>query len=235
MKSKKEKIKFNNLFFYNSKNTFIPTGTSDLLLSSTFKVIKRNEKILDLGCGIGVVGISLFKMRNIKSILFASDLSKNSIKFCEKNGKKHNIKMVAKQGSIFEPWKGEKFDTIINDISGISEKIAKISSWFKYTSCATGEDGTILTKKVLTKSKEHLNKNGKIIFPILSLSNKKKILKHAKSNFKKVDQIGFKKWPMPKEFYKHKKLLTRLKKNKSIDFEERFGILTFTTEIYQAK
>ena len=39
-------------------------------------------------------------------------------------------------------------------------------------------------------------------------------------------------WPMPKEFYKHKKLLTRLKKKKFIDFQEKFGILTFSTDVY---
>ena len=40
---------------------------------------------------------------------------------------------------------------------------------------------------------------------------------------------------MPEEFNKHRKLLDELKKNNSIDFNERFGILTFTTEIYYAK
>ena len=40
---------------------------------------------------------------------------------------------------------------------------------------------------------------------------------------------------MPKEFYKNKKVLFNLKKKKLIDFEERFGILTFTTDIFLAK
>lgn len=232
---KKKKIKFEGLEFQISNYSFKPTGTSELLCQSVNKIIKSKKKILDFGCGIGVVGITLFKKYNIESNLYASDISKHSIRLCKLNAKNHRIKIIAKVGSLFDPWENEKFDIILNDVSGISKKIAKISPWFKNTSCETGDDGTNLTIKIISEAKNFLKKNGTIIFPILSLSNKKKIIKHANLKFNNVKKIGLKTWPMPKEFYKHKKLLYKLKNNNSIDFNERFGILTFTTEIYQAK
>jgi release factor glutamine methyltransferase len=235
MQLKKKKIIFFELEFYKSAQSFVPTGTSELLVESASKFIKQNKKILDFGCGIGVVGITLFKKNKITSNLYASDISKSSIKLSKLNAINHKVKIIAKVGNLFDPWKGEKFDIILNDVSGISQKIAKISPWFKNTSCATGNDGTALTIKIISHAKKYLNKNGVIIFPVLSLSNKKKIIRYAKSNFQNVKKIGLKTWPMPKEFNKHKSLLEKLKKNNSIDFNERFGILTFTTEIYYAK
>ena len=235
MQLKKKKIRFYELDFYKSDQSFEPTGTSELLVQSSSKFIKQNKKILDFGCGIGVVGISIFKKNKIKSHLYASDISKSSVKLSKLNAIKHKVKMIAKVGNLFDPWKGEKFDIILNDVSGISQKIAKVSPWFKNTSCVTGDDGTALTIKIISEAKKYLNKNGAIIFPVLSLSDKKKIVRYAKLNFKNIKKIGFKTWPMPEELYKHRKLLDELKKNNSIEFNERFGILTFTTEIYYAK
>ena len=235
MKSKKKKIKFKDLSFFYSDNSFTPTGTSALLCDSIIKVIKDEKEILDFGCGIGVVGITLFKKKNIKKTLYASDISKESIKLCKLNSLSHRVNVDARVGSLFTPWPNKKFDLIINDISGISEKIANISPWFKKTSCESGIDGTLLTSKVITESKKFLKKKGKIIFPVISLSDSKKILREAKLNFRKVVKLSSQNWPMPKEFYKNKKVLFNLKKNKLIDFEERFGILTFTTDIFLAK
>ena len=147
-----------------------------MLVDTASKFIKQNKKVLDFGCGIGVVGITIFKKNKIKGILYASDISKNSINLAKLNAAKHKISIVANAGNLFEPWKGEKFDIILNDISGISQKIAKFSPWFKNISCETGEDGTRLTIKIITEAKKYLNTNGAIIFPVLSLSDKKKLL-----------------------------------------------------------
>ena len=177
-----QKVFFNKLEFYcNKKKNFLPTGTSQILANCAIKLINNKDaKILDFGCGIGVVGISIFKKKKIKNILYASDISKSSVEFCKLNAKKHKIKISAKSGSLFEPWKDYKFDLIINDISGISQEISKISPWFENVSCESGADGSILTNKVISQSKKFLKNKGKLVLPIISLANKSKILLHAK-------------------------------------------------------
>ena len=81
--------------------------------------------------------------------LFASDLASSSIKIIKDNANTNKCDVKVKKGNLFNPWKNQKFDFIINDVSGVAEKIAQISPWFKFTSCKSGKDGTKLTLKVL--------------------------------------------------------------------------------------
>ena len=218
-----------------SKKVFTPNATSDLLVQSTIKILKKKSDILDLGCGTGFVGLSISKNSKLKNNYYFSDISKKAIELCKKNAKKNRIKVEAKAGGIFNPWKNRKFDIIVESVSGIAKKAANISPWYTNNiPCDCGEDGTLLVSKVLKESKKHLNKNGKIIFPIVSLSNKKKILKIAKKYFKKVKLITSKDWPLPKTMYSSSKLLNQLKKKGLIDFKTKYGLILYTSDIYIA-
>jgi methylase of polypeptide subunit release factors len=228
-------IYFKKMSFLYSSKAFSPTGTSEILADEACKLVKnKKNNILDFGCGIGVVGIYIAKKKK-NCNFFASDISSVGTKLTLINSKKHNVKIEVKKGDLFSPWKNYKFDYIINDVSGVSNKISKISPWFKNVSCQSGLDGTKLTIKILKNSKKFLKNKGKIFFPIISLSKKEKILNVAKKIFKNVKLLNSRSWPMPKEMYKHKSLLLKLKKRKIIDFKEKFGILTFDTEVYLAE
>ena len=117
----------------------------------------------------------------------------------------------------------------------LGPKIATISPWYKNNiPCDCGEDGTLLVNKVLKESRKHLNKNGKIIFPIVSLSNKRKILKIAKKYFGRVKLVLSKDWPLPKSMYAQSKILNQLRKKGIIDFKKKFGLILYTSDIYVA-
>ncbi len=55
-----------------NKKVFIPTGTSEILIEAAKKIIRPKKKILDLGCGSGIVGISIAKFlkKKYKNIFF---------------------------------------------------------------------------------------------------------------------------------------------------------------------
>lgn len=218
-----------------SKKVFTPNATSDLLVHSTIKILKKKSDILDLGCGTGFVGLSISKNSKLKNNYYFSDISKKAIELCIKNAKKNKIRIEAKTGGIFQPWKNRKFDIIVESVSGIAKKVANISPWYTNNiPCDCGEDGTLLVSKVLKDSKKHLNKNGKIVFPIVSLSNKKKIVKTAKKYFGKVKLVASKDWPLPKTMYTNSKLLNQLKRKGLIDFKMKYGLILYTSDIYIA-
>ena len=220
--------------FYLKKNVFKPTGTTVAIIDSLYKIKFNSKDVLDLGCGCGVLSVAMKKLNLCKGNIFASDISFDSIEATKVNAKLHKVKINAKCGELFNPWKNLKFDLIVNDVAGISKKLSKISSWYNNVPCETGVDGTLLTSNILKNSSKFLKKKGKIIFPIISLSNKKKILKIAKQNFKNIKLIHYKEFPLPKTLLSNIKILENLEKRGITQLIRKFGLVLFSTEIYCA-
>ena len=151
------------LKFYNLKKVFVPTQTTKFLYSGIAKKIRKlkNISLADMGCGNGIIGISLYKnLGNIKKIHF-SDISKAAIIISKKNAIANKInvsKVEFLKSDVFSKFDKQKFDVIVNDISGISEKVARFSPWFKNVPCSSGINGTDLTIKFLKNYKSFLKK-----------------------------------------------------------------------------
>ena len=215
-------------------NSFSPTGTSNVLLNAILNYNPPKGKLLDLGSGIGIIGIMLFLKEIASSPVYLSDVNPSSLRCINENAKNYNCNVIYKTGSLFEPWNNEKFDIIVNDVSGISSEIANISPWFKNVPCESGVDGTNLTLKIISKTKHHLNENGLFFLPIISLCNSKKILNELNNNFNKVVKLVKKEWPLPEEISKNSVLLDDLQKRNIIDIKNKFGIRIFDTSVYLA-
>jgi len=233
----KIKLKNNKIIkLKTNPKVFIPTQTSHFLLSAIKDNIdkKKNLEVIDMGCGNGVLGISLLKMfANISRMVF-SDISEESLKDCKKNikiNKLTNKKYELIASSVFHSIPAQKFNVIINDISGISELVAKISPWFNKVSCKSGKNGTKLTIDFLKRYKQYLNSKGKVFFPIISLCNEKIVFDYLKKNNIRYKVIYEKSWPMPQSMMKYKSLLKKFKTKKYINFKEQFGLLIANTKI----
>lgn len=223
-----------SLTFETSTSAFIPTGTSAVLIEAVGRsgLVYRNA--LDLGCGVGIVGIVLAHAGVLRPPVHASDLSAEAVELAKGNYSAHGIDAVVRRGSLFEPWAGEKYDLVIDDISGVAEPVARLSPWFENVPCDSGRDGTRLVCEVIEQAPRYLNPGGRLVFPVLSLSNRKKILDTAGKTFRHVELLVRKEWPLPKAMAPYSKELRELAAEGLIEVAEKFGMLLWSTEVYVA-
>jgi len=229
----KLEINFNGMkeSIFTEKDIFQPNLTSQLSYETAITLIKNNYKVLDLGCGTGIIGIMIMKkFPQVK--MYCSDVDEKSIQYTKKNFIAKRLRADIRKGDLLNIWKGNKFDYIINDVSGISSTIAQNSIWFdNKVPCNTGEDGSKLSIEIIKNAPNYLNKNGLIQFPIISLSNVKKIIEIAKTYFSEVKIHKTKDWFLPKEMESLKEVMYKLKKKNHIDFNEKFGKIICNTSI----
>jgi len=82
---------------------------SELLIGNM--EITGGERVLDLGCGYGVLGIAAAKTAGY---VILTEINSRAVKLAKENLKLNNIKNAeVRQGNLYEPVKQEKFDTIL--------------------------------------------------------------------------------------------------------------------------
>ncbi|OOC47680.1 SAM-dependent methyltransferase [Thermosipho sp. 1223] len=125
-------------------------------------------KVLDLGCGYGVIGITL-KKENPNIDLYMSDINERAVEFAKINAKNNNVNAVVKQGYLFEVWQGEKFDHIISNPPIVAGK----KVWME----------------LIEKSKEHLNLNGTLQLVAYHNKGGKRIREYMRNIFGNVKEL----------------------------------------------
>ena len=224
---------------------FEPNLTTKIMLSATVQELKKidnqGKSFIEIGCGCGVISTFMMKhgyLQNIR-LLGMSDLSNSAIKAAKINIQNNNItnapEMVKyKVGSGLEPWLNESCDFIVNDISAISEGILHMNSWFDNAPNNSGLDGIDNTISVIKDFNKNFDKEQIMLFPVLSLSNVKKLFKEIDQLDLGYEKLTFQSWPLPSIMItEYKDELKKLKSYGHIDFAEKFGQYIIQTACYK--
>ena len=114
IKKIRQKIKGIDFEFYTASGVFskdkIDKGT--LVLAENM-IIKNNSKVLDIGCGIGALGITAAKLFN--AVVVMTDINKRAVALAEKNIELNNIKVEIYQGNLYEKIKDNDFDAVLSN------------------------------------------------------------------------------------------------------------------------
>ena len=114
IKKIRQRIKGHKFEFYTSSGVFskdkIDKGT--LLLAENM-ALGQGSKVLDIGCGIGVLGIVAAKLSNANVVM--SDLNKRAVLLAKKNCVLNNAKAEILQGNLYEKITRNDFDAILSN------------------------------------------------------------------------------------------------------------------------
>ena len=210
---------------------FTENLTSKLLQQNSIKILnlKKDNNVLELGCGNGNITKYLIDHQKYDNNFFCSDISLEAIEIVKKNI--NYPKLVARSGSMFEPWKSDnlKYDVIISDVSSISEPIAEKSPWYSGVISDCGLDGLKNVKIILKDLKKFLKNDGYFILPIISLCNLNILNELLKNNFINISYSEQINWPIPEFFKNNINNFQNLIDTNQISVEYKFGAyLAFT-------
>jgi release factor glutamine methyltransferase len=160
-------------------DVLIPRPETEMLVIETMALIeekKKNCSVLDLGCGSGVIGISLTLLCDNAKVT-ASDISLEAIEAAKQNAKALKIKhrMSFAQGDWFDPFNkllGEKkFDFIVSNPPYIRSRVIprlqiEVKDHEPLGALDGGDDGLEHYLKIIPESVLHLKRGGALILEI---------------------------------------------------------------------
>lgn len=217
-------------------DVFYPTSTTVLLLRAARRaLVHRPRSVLDVGCGCGIVAIVLAKCSPPDMRVCASDLSAGAVRLARHNVTRNGVQVDCRRGSLFEPWAGELFDLIVDDVAGVAEPIARVSGWYPdAVPSQAGRDGTRWILEVIAQAPAYLSPAGRFIFPVLTLSREETVLETARARFAAVELVEEQWYPLTEELLGHFPLVEELVGDGSIRVEKRGSRWCWATRIYAA-
>ena len=173
-----------------TKDVLSPRMETEELIYKVIEYIKsinkNNIKILDLCTGSGIIGITLRKELESKSLkVVASDISEEALKVAKENAIMNEAEVKFIQSDIFENI-NEKFDIIVSNPPYIAynDKITmedNVLNYDPHLALFAEEDGMYFYREIVENAKEYLEEDGIVFFEI-GYDQREKILKLANEN-----------------------------------------------------
>ncbi|MFH1630888.1 MAG: HemK2/MTQ2 family protein methyltransferase [Candidatus Aenigmatarchaeota archaeon] len=152
---------------------YFPAEDSEMMAKIVFQQDIAGKKVLDIGCGSGLLAIISAKCGGS---VVSADINIDAVKAAERNAKTNNVELVTKHSSLFEKIDGV-FDLIIFNPPYLPENEEDMFSEDKliYSGGPTGRD---IIERFVEQAKSHLDRNGKILMLISTLTQEKSVMDH---------------------------------------------------------
>jgi release factor glutamine methyltransferase len=184
-------IHFKNTEIKITPEVYEPCEDSFLLAEAALSRITNSERILEVGCGSGL--ISAVIKNNTKAKIIGIDINPNAVKCTQENG------VDAIRGDLLSCIKG-KFDMIILNPPYLPTNDEERTHDWINVALDGGNDGRAIIDRFLEESCDHLLENGRILMLVSSFTG----IKEVKS---RMISLGYFVEEISKERYNFEELL----------------------------
>jgi release factor glutamine methyltransferase len=170
------KIDFYGQEFEVNENVLIPRPETELLIEKIIEKVRGGflpKNIVDIGTGSGAIILTLAdNLKNISGITYsASDISEKALLVAKSNAKKLGFDDVIefRQGNLFEPWQGQKFDLIVANLPYVpdgDELAPDLTNFEPQLALFGGEDGLDIIRELIRELSKYLADGGKVFLEI---------------------------------------------------------------------
>lgn len=158
---------FFGLPFVTDRRALIPRPDTELLCEIALSILKGGERVLDLCCGSGCIGIALAKHRAIE--LVSADISLDALSLTGENASRNKVTLKTVQSDLFCGIEGT-FDLIVSNppyLSGPEMRHLERSLSFEPgIALDGGEDGLDFYRRIRCEYPSFLKKKGTLLLEI---------------------------------------------------------------------
>jgi release factor glutamine methyltransferase len=164
-------VHFGNYEFYCDHRALIPRPETEELVDLVKKqLLTKPARILDVGCGSGVIGLTLSKdLGSDCEQLTLADLSTEALSLCEQNRKALEVKATLIESNLFSSITGT-FDLIVANLPYIANgERAKLEPEVLHDprmALFSGSDGLDLLRLFCTECTTYLNTGGLVALEV---------------------------------------------------------------------
>jgi release factor glutamine methyltransferase len=179
MHSPSKKVYFRDYVFHVYENVYEPADDSFLFAENL--AVKKDEVVLDIGTGCGILGIiAAGKAAEVVMV----DVNPYAVRCAKENAKLNGVldKMFFVQGDLFAPINAEeKFDEILFNAPYLPSKPSEDKSWLA-RAWAGGATGRQVIDRFICEAPEYLKENGCILLMQSTLSNVNETLRRFRKS-----------------------------------------------------
>lgn len=204
-------------------------GPSSLELARYLFSVK-GKSVLDLGCGTGL--FALVAARLGAREVWATDISPAAVEATRRNAARNGLEIHVKQGDLFEPVRGRRFDLIVTNPPQTPAPPEARGPKFG------GEDGLHYFRTILREAPRHLDDGGQLLTFLISLADtaaferllaenfRHRPLPKSRREFTREEYDGY--WPGLFDFLRDRR------RRGLAEFEEENGRFSYWVRYYMA-
>jgi len=148
----------------------VPRHDTETLVEEAIKKCRGDEEILDIGVGGGCIAVALAK-KLPETAVFGVETSPAALELAARNAAKHGVNVNLVSGSLFEPFKGKRFDMIVSNppyipSGDIVSLQPEVRDYEPREALDGGPDGLDLYRAIVPAAPDHLNPGGWLLFEV---------------------------------------------------------------------
>jgi release factor glutamine methyltransferase len=161
---------FMGLEFETTPAALIPRCDTETLVEQTIKRSHGADLILDIGVGSGCIAVALAtKLPNVQ--ICGVDPSTAALELAQRNATKHGVAVTLKQGSLFEPFAGTRFDLIVSNppyiaTAEFASLQPEVRDYEPRVALDGGPDGLDFYRSIIPAAPDHLSPSGWLLFEV---------------------------------------------------------------------
>jgi release factor glutamine methyltransferase len=161
---------FMGLDFEVNPAVLIPRHDTETLVEEAVRLGKGAKRVLDVGVGSGCIAVSLARLLPGADV-FGVEQSPEALAIARRNAAKNGVAVTLREGSLFEPMTGERFDLIVSNppyipTADLAELQPEVREFEPREALDGGPDGLDFYRLIIPAAPGYLTPGGWLLFEV---------------------------------------------------------------------